>query len=202
MVKVRSCLKQTQSGESRVQQVHVLRSEEITEVLMMPQQQLRGRLRMELTHSTTSAETLPSSPTKVPVVTGLELLSLYSRGQEGTVSSCATEESSLDSCCVNSLVLAQKCMAGLRQRYIDKIDENAAEAEGLKCDSADGQYDNVSLNDSITSGNFDDGFEDFCQDSFSRGRTTLRKQFIEDNLCTAIPEMETCSCSGGISRAA
>ena len=157
---------------------------------------------MELTHSSTSAETLPSSPTKVPVVVGLELLSLYSGRQEGTVWSVATEESSLESCCVNSLVLAQKCMVGLRQRYIDKIDEEAAEAEGLNCDSAIDDYDNVSLNDSITSSNFDDGFDDFCQDSFSRGLTTLRKQCIEDNLCTAIPEMETYSCSGGISRAA
>jgi hypothetical protein len=187
-MKVRPCLKQPQSG---VNQVRVLRSEEITQVLMMPQQQLRGRLRMELTHSTTSAEKEPSSRTKVPIVTGLELLSLYSEEQEGTASSGSAEESSLESYGVNSLVLAQTRLVGLRHRPVDKIDEEAAEVEGLNCDSvADVDYDNVSLNCSITSGSFVDGFDDFCQDSFSRGLTTLRKYCIEDNLCTAMPDME------------
>ena len=202
-MKVRSCLKQTHTDESVVQQVLVLGSEEITQVLMMPQQQLRGRLRMELTHSTNSAIKAPSSAAKVPVVTGLELLTLYSGEQEGTVSSGPTEESSLDSCCANSLILAQNRLVGLRHRSIEKIDVDAAEADGLKCDEvADENHDNILLDYSITSSSFDDGFDDFCQDSFSRGITTLRKQRMADSVCTAIPDMESYSCSGGISRAA
>ena len=87
-MKVRSCLKPT--GSVFAEQVRVIGSTEITQYLMMPQRRLQERLHQDLTFQRATLSTAlagvmesPASPSKTPVVTGLEILSLYSGNQEG-----------------------------------------------------------------------------------------------------------------------
>jgi len=203
---IHSCLKtlsKDNSTESRV-----LRSAEITQCLMLPQEQLQERLQSELTGAqqpTPEGAPAPSmntamTPSKVAIVTGLELLNLYSGEQEGSVTASGdTEEDSLDSYCANSLKLAHEHLEGAtdhvvttsRRRLIHKIAEEEEEDELLQ-QEVDASFG--------SSSNSEDDFDDFCNDSFSRGLAT-RKQSV-DGSRTAIPNLDTYSCLGGMGRAA
>ena len=195
-MKVRSCLKPT--GSVFAEQVRVIGSTEITQYLMMPQRRLQERLHQDLTFQRATLSTAlagvtesPASPSKTPVVTGLEILSLYSGNQEGAEDFDA-DDSSMESYCANSLVLGHQNREGLRRRSMYKIGEESTEKED--CNSA------ASLQSSSSSISFDD--YDFCHDSFSRKVTTLRKHTLDDSRCPGIPDLDTFSCSSAIGRAA
>lgn len=203
-----SCLKQSSTGNDHA--ARVLRSAEITQCLMLPQEQLQAHLRSELcgahhqSRRTSPSEDTSAAPSvctnKVAVVTGLELLNLYSGEQNGTTASGETEEASLESYCANSLKLAHEHLDGATDHHAAKTPRRHLIhriAEEVEEDDLQQQHEAFLGSSSRSS---EDDFEDFCNDSFSRG-LTVRKQSGEGSL-TAIPNLKAYSCFGGMSRVA
>lgn len=205
-----TCLKSSSSSGPP----HVLRSAEIAYCLHLPEERQRERLQLELSHQ--SQVKVPEAPpeaavesseaAKIAIVTGMELLSRHSSASCNTHS---IDDHSFESFAADSLRLAHRKKAPVKKKArcsIHKIveaDEKSCTTDSMelvemkKRKERDGN--GSCLMDSSSS---EDEFDDFCNDSFSRLLTVRKESDDSISHCTAIPNLETYSCSGAVGRAA